>query len=166
MPISDFTVAGALVETADGLLLVRNRRRNGSTDWSPPGGVIDANDASLLHGLAREVEEETGLVVTEWEGPLYEVRVRAVSLGWAMRCEVHRAVAFAGELVVDDPDGIVIDARFAGASECAEILASCHPWVAEPLGDWLATRWGPPDARAYAYEVHGTDRDAARTVRV
>ena len=58
MALSEFTVAGALVESPDGLLLVRNQRRNGATDWSTPGGVIDATDASLRAGLAREVEEE------------------------------------------------------------------------------------------------------------
>ena len=37
MALSEFTVAGALVESPDGLLLVRNQRRNGATDWSTPG---------------------------------------------------------------------------------------------------------------------------------
>ena len=113
MALTEFTVAGALVESPDGLLLVQNQRRNGTLDWSTPGGVIDATDASLLHGLAREVEEETGLRVTEWEGPLYEVRATALELGWGMRCEVHRALGFDGTLRVDDPDGIVVDACFA-----------------------------------------------------
>ena len=123
MALAEFTVAGALVESPDGLLLVRNQRRNGATDWSTPGGVIDATDATLRAGLAREVEEETGLRVTEWEGPLYEVRATAVEMGWVMRCEVHRALAFEGDLVVDDPDGIVIEATFAAADACTEFLA-------------------------------------------
>ena len=59
------------------VLLVRNQRRGGYEDWSTPGGVIDADDASLLAGLTREVEEETGLRVREWSGPLYEVRALA-----------------------------------------------------------------------------------------
>ena len=37
----DWLVAGAVIEDPDRVLLVENRRRNGSTDWSPPGGVID-----------------------------------------------------------------------------------------------------------------------------
>ena len=76
--------------------------------------MIDPTDASLRAGLAREVEEETGLRVTEWEGPLYEVRATAHEMGWVMRCEVHRALAFEGDLVVDDPDGIVVEADVRG----------------------------------------------------
>jgi len=56
-------VAGGLIETEAGVLLVRNVRRGGFEDWSTPGGVIDAQDADLLAGLTREVAEETGLIV-------------------------------------------------------------------------------------------------------
>ena len=89
----DWLVGGALIETTDGLLLVQNRRRDGSHDWSTPGGVIEEGE-ELLKGLAREVEEETGLVVTEWIGPVYEVRIVAPQMGWRLRVEAHRAVAF------------------------------------------------------------------------
>jgi 8-oxo-dGTP diphosphatase len=165
MDLAEFTVAGALVESDDGLLLVRNRRRGGATDWSTPGGVIDASDVSLRAGLTREVEEETGLRVTSWEGPLYEVRATAIEMGWSMRCEVHRALSFEGELRVDDPDGIVVEAMFAAPSACAEFLALCAPWVREPLADWIDERWGPRDARAYTYDVYGASREALRVVR-
>ncbi len=166
MPLAEFTVAGALVESGAGLLLVCNQRRNGLTDWSTPGGVIDATDASLLDGLSRQVAEETGLVVTDWEGPLYEVRAIAREMGWSLRCEVHRALGFEGDLTVDDPDGIVIDARFAPVDECSAILASCAPWVGEPIADWLTHRWGPHEAREYVYEVSGVDRRELRVVRI
>jgi 8-oxo-dGTP diphosphatase len=165
MAPSEFTVAGALLESPEGLLLVRNVRRNGRTDWSTPGGVIDPTDATLRAGLAREVEEETGLRVTDWEGPLYEVRAIAHELGWVMRCEVHRALAYEGDVVVDDPDGIVVEATFATADACSEFLALCAPWVREPLADWIDQRWGPADARSYTYEVFGADRDDLRVVR-
>jgi|SRR5581483_182279 len=156
----EWVVAGALVEAPGGLLLVRNVRRGGRSDWSTPGGVIDAEDASILEGLTREVEEETGLRVTEWEGPLYEVVCVAPDLGWTLRAEVHRAVAYEGELHVADPDGIVVEAEFCTAEECATRLAAGARWVHEPIGDWLMERWGPADMRGYRYDVHGTSHEA------
>jgi 8-oxo-dGTP pyrophosphatase MutT (NUDIX family) len=165
MALHEWTVAGGLIETDAGVLLVRNVRRGGVEDWSTPGGVIDAHDADLLTGLSREVEEETGLIVKEWLGPLYEVHAYAPDMGWRMRCEVHLAVAFEGELRVDDPDGIVVEARFVPPSECEEHLLSCAPWVREPLSEWLRERWEPHAARGFHYEVNGTNRESMRVVR-
>jgi 8-oxo-dGTP diphosphatase len=165
MALHEWTVAGGLIETDAGVLLVRNVRRGGLEDWSTPGGVIDAEDADLLAGLTREVEEETGLVVHEWLGPLYEVRAHAPDMGWRMRCEVHLAVAFEGDLRVEDPDGIVVEARFVPPNECLERLDGCAPWVREPLSEWLRERWEPHAPRGFAYEVNGTTRDSMRVVR-
>jgi 8-oxo-dGTP pyrophosphatase MutT (NUDIX family) len=164
-PTHEWTVAGAVVEQAEGLLLVHNRRRNGSCDWSTPGGVIDAEDATIVSGLAREVEEETGLRVTAWEGPLYSVTVAALDLGWVMRCEVHRAVTFEGSLLVEDPDGIVFDAAFLEPREVEHRLAGCFPWVAEPLAAWLDGRWSSADPRAFRYDVRGSTLDTLEVVR-
>lgn len=159
----DWVVGGAVLLGDDGaVLLVRNRRRNGSHDWSPPGGVIDVHEGeSLLDGLAREVEEETGLRVTEWAGLLWSVTTKAPGLGWHLRAEVHLAKAWEGELRVDDPDGIVVDAGFVSLDDCAGRLDGCHPWVREPLTAWLDERWA--DARPFDYRVDGDD---ARTVTV
>jgi 8-oxo-dGTP pyrophosphatase MutT (NUDIX family) len=147
MPLAQWTVAGALVESGAGVLLVQNRRRSGAMEWSTPGGVIDSTDATVLAGLAREVEEETGLVITSWEGPVYEVRATAHGLGWLLRCEVYRALAYEGTLRVDDPDGIVVDAAFTGPGEWADLLGPCALWVREPLLAWLEERWGPHERR-------------------
>jgi 8-oxo-dGTP diphosphatase len=155
----EWLVAGALVEVDGALLLVRNERRGGYSDWSTPGGVIDADDDSVLGGLTREVEEETGLRVTAWEGPLYEVRAEALDLGWRLRAEVYRALGFEGELRVEDPDGIVVEAAFVDAVTCADRLTGCARWVREPLAEWLAERWGPDAVRGYAYDVRGTRRE-------
>ncbi len=161
----EWLVAGALVEAPDGVLLVRNQRRGGWTDWSTPGGVIDDDDADLLAGLTREVEEETGLRVTRWEGPIYEVRAVAVDLGWTLRAEIHRAVEYEGELHVDDPDGIVVEAAFLSPEECASRCAAGAMWVHEPFAEWLAERWGPDAARGYEYDVRGTGRETLEVRR-
>jgi 8-oxo-dGTP diphosphatase len=154
----DWVVGGAILLADDGLLLVRNRRRNGSHDWSPPGGVIETHDGeSILDGLTREVEEETGLRVTAWDGPLYEVITEAPGLGWRLRAEIHLATAWEGELRIDDPDGIVVDAAFVDPSACGDHLDSCHPWVREPLAAWLDERWVEPAPRPFGYRVEGAD---------
>lgn len=155
----DWTVAGGILLDGDAVLLVHNRRRAGGSDWSPPGGVIEvAEGESVLGGLTREVEEETGLRVTRWLGPIYEVLAEAPGLGWRLRAEVHVAATYEGDLRVADPDGIVVDARFVPIAESTAHLDACHPWVREPLADWLGERWAHDAAtRAYRYRLEGAN---------
>ncbi|MBI2703738.1 MAG: NUDIX hydrolase [Actinobacteria bacterium] len=148
----EWIVGGALIETDAGLLLVQNQRRGGRVDWSPPGGVIDEGE-ELLAGLTREVVEETGLLVTEWHGPTYEIEAHAPGLGWHLRVEVWTAVAFEGSLHCDDPDGIVTDVRYVPADELADLVRDNHPWVVDPLREYLAERW--VGSRSFAYHVEG-----------
>ncbi len=156
-------VGGAIVEGPDGLLLVRNRRRNGALDWSPPGGVIDAGE-SVIEGLTREVAEETGLTVARWTGPIYEIQADAPDLGWTLRVEVHVATQVSGELALEDPDGIVVDARYVAADACLDHLTDAHPWVREPLADWLDERWA--GSRSFAYHIAGADLASLTVTRL
>jgi ADP-ribose pyrophosphatase YjhB (NUDIX family) len=136
--VREWLVAAGLIEGPEGLLLVQNRRRDGSLDWSPPGGVIEVHEGeSVRDGLTREVAEETGLVVTDWDGPVYEVDVVAEGLGWTLHVETYRARSYEGELTVMDPDGIVVDARFVIADEWGRHLDGAHPWVREPIAAFL-----------------------------
>ncbi len=160
-----WVVASGLIEGDDGLLLVQNRRRNGAFDWSTPGGVIEVDDGeSVVAGLTREVAEETGIIVEEWVGPVYEVEAVAEGLGWALRAEIHRAVRWSGELEMADPDAIVVDARFVPMDCCAAYLEGCHPWVSEPLGAWLAERWD--GGRSYRYRLDGETPGSITVVKV
>lgn len=158
-----WTVGSALIENDEGLLLVANRRRDGRLDWTPPGGVIDEGE-DVLGGLTREVLEETGLQVTEWEGPVYLVDAEAEEAGWHMQVEVYRAVTFEGDLFVDDPDGIVEDARFVPIGECEAVLRASWQLITEPIGAWLAERH--TDARTYRYRVGGAVRADMTVVRL
>lgn len=150
-----WTVAGGLIELDGRVLLVQNRRRDGSLDWTTPGGVIDPGE-SVLEGLTREVEEETGLSVTGWEGPLWSVEAEAPDMRWTLRVEVHRALDFAGALAVDDPDGIVVDAAWVDVGGCERCLSTAWIPAREPILAWLSERWTAP--RTFRYRVDGTDR--------
>ncbi len=158
-----------MIEGPDGLLLVQNQRRDGSVDWTPPGGVIDPGE-DLLDGLTREVREETGLEVRSWAGRLYEVSAVAPGLGWRLRVEAWVAAEYDGEIALEDPDGIVVDARFVACEDCALHLDGGHPWVADPVNAWLSERWSPATTgageplRSFGFEVDG-DHPRSLTVR-
>lgn len=158
-----WTVAGGLIEQDGRLLLVRNLRRDGSTDWSTPGGVVDPGE-ELIEALQREVEEETGLSVTGWEGPLWHVEAEAPDMGWTLRVEVHRATGFAGDIALEDPDGIVVDAAWLDLDGCHEHLATAWIPAREPMLAWLGERWQEP--RRFRYRVQGRDRAGATIVRL
>ncbi|GAP88820.1 putative nudix domain protein [Rosellinia necatrix] len=63
---------GAFVFDNAGRLLVVQRAPHDSYPlrWEVPGGTIDAEDESILHGLARELWEETGLRARRVLGPV------------------------------------------------------------------------------------------------
>lgn len=159
----DWVVGGAVIEASTpglsliapppgAVLLVENQRPNGGRDWTPPGGVIDAGEA-VVEGLTREVREETGLQVLRWSGPVYEIVAEAPGLGWRLRVEVHRALEVRGEVSVgSDPDGIVVAADWVGDDGCEDRLCDAHPWVREPLLEWMADRAGPAQLFRYAIE--------------
>ena len=150
----------------EGLLLVRNERPTGATDWSTPGGVIDEDDASVLAGLEREVTEETGLRVDAWAGHVYSVRAEAPDMEWVMHCEVHLAAAYSGEFTFTDPDRIVVGAEFIAPTACADYLAAARRWVREPLVAWLDEQWEPGEVREFHYRVLGSGPEDFDVVRL
>ena len=112
--------------------MVHNRRKGGRTDWSTPGGVIDEGE-TFIEGLTREVVEETGLAVSGWNGPAYTVVADAPDMGWTLTVEVHVATRHAGEIAIDDPDGIVIDAQWVDKSDLRGLLEGHQAWLRQPL---------------------------------
>lgn len=145
-------VAGGVIVEADRVLLVKNLRQGGAIEWTTPGGVVDPGE-SAVEGLTREVEEETGLRVGGWLGPLYRVEVVAPDAGFVLRFEAHQALTVEGRILVDDPDGIVIDAHYVHRSEVGERLGSAQPWVVEPLLAHLHD--GVDDGRTFRYRMTG-----------
>ena len=154
--------SGILEQGPSEVLLVANRRRNGSVDWSPPGGVIETGEAPD-RALSREVAEETGLVVSAWSEPLYEVCVDFVEMQMDLTVFVFRALGWSGSITFEDPDGIVHDADFLDTEACRERLFAGPPWVGDPMLQWMHERWS--DTRTFSYEVRGSRLDAMHVIR-
>ncbi|WP_419917668.1 NUDIX hydrolase [Candidatus Poriferisocius sp.] len=156
-------MAGGVILRGEQLLLVRNRRRNDSVEWSTPGGVVDPGE-TMLEALGREVREETGLRVHLWDGPLYRVIVDFADLGWRLRVETHRALDWDGRIVVEDPDGIVEHADFYDPDECEALLAQSPRWVHEPLLEWCRDR--SDRVLSYCYRVTGLEARGLEVARL
>ncbi len=156
-------VAGGLLADRRGLLLVANRRRDGSVDWSTPGGVVDDGETPIV-ALGREVAEETGLIVDAWAALRWTVEVTFVDLDMHLMVEVHEAASFSGDLSFDDPDGIVHDGDFLDQSQAYERIRSGPAWVADPLAEWLAEPWS--ELRHFRYDAVGERPGELRAVRL
>ncbi len=156
-----WTVGGALIRHGDGLVLVSNRRRDRSVEWTPPGGVIDEGE-TVLGGLAREVREETGLVVRSWGQCCYTVTVTAPEMGWKLKVEAWEVAEVDGEVVIADPDGIVEQVRHATSVEAVDLLRASPPWVHAPVTEWLAGAV----SESYRFALRGVERRHARIERL
>ena len=156
-------VASAVIENDGQILLVENRRADGRVDWSMPGGVIE-EDEDPMFGLHREVLEETGLVIELWGPLLWTTFAKSESMGFTLVAETYIAHAIASTTIaIDDPDGIVTDARWFPLDEALVALESTWVPTRQPLCGWLGERWMEP--RTFDYSVEG-DRGAGLVVEL
>ncbi|HSE08578.1 MAG TPA: NUDIX hydrolase [Nocardioidaceae bacterium] len=129
--------AGVIAIHDGRIVLVRERHDHwGGAFWNIPSGKVESHETPVL-GAVRELAEETGLVVAP--GDLALVGTSSTTHG------DHRSLAWnfattVGDpaLAVDDPDGLVLEARWFARDEAAALLRQLpYRPLAEPVVAYL-----------------------------
>lgn len=118
---SERRFAGVLARHNGEVVLVReSHERWGGEFWNIPSGMVEAHEAPA-EGAARELAEETGLVV-----PAHSLRLRTTTSvvldgvrlhSWNFEVDVDDATVH-----VQDPDGLVQEARWFALDQAVALL--------------------------------------------
>lgn len=137
------------------MVLVRERHAGWGGDfWNIPSGMVEAHE-SPAQGAARELAEETGLVVPVDDLELVGTSSTASGgdrfLAWNFRVTVPSV-----DLRVSDPDGSILEARWFTRDESLAHL-SLLPYrpIAEPVVAYLKETVGP--GTDWVYEAADAD---------
>jgi 8-oxo-dGTP diphosphatase len=109
--------------------------------WSIPGGRIEPAEF-VVDALRREVREETGLEVVDPGRIAFLAQVDDRQEGYFATVWTWDVASWRGEISVDDPDGLVLEAAWVPLDEAAARLdlISWQPLIARYLRGDLEER--------------------------
>ena len=127
------TAAVALIRSDDRVLMVRSLYPGDDEPfWALPGGAVDEGE-DLSDALMREIREETGLSI-QGPGTIAAIIWLETSDGSPDQVTfVCEPPGSSGDLRVDDPDGVTLEAAFVDVGEATERLSSLRWGLGEPI---------------------------------
>jgi 8-oxo-dGTP diphosphatase len=128
----------ALIRRNGQLLLVQEQHPDARTpSWTLPAGKVEPGE-ELIEALRRELKEETGLTLEGQPVLAFTVQVLTTTgdeviegIGFHFVCDVS------GYPQSQDPDGLVIAARWFPESEALHLLAALDWYDCSFLRKWL-----------------------------
>ena len=153
-------IVAAIIRRGDEILLVEQQGPNDPTSsWALPGGRVEPGEL-LIDALAREVREETGLVVAMIGQLAYLVQAESDHRTLVLMFEVKD---WSGEIRVNDPDGYILQACFVAQSDAIALLEKLPlRHMHEPLVAYLRGETKPGAMWFYRRQTDDTDVLIAR----
>jgi 8-oxo-dGTP diphosphatase len=154
-----YQVVAGLIRRGGDVLLVRQRGPDdAAVSWALPGGVVVAGEL-LAEALAREVREETGLMVEQLGPLIYTVQLHSSAESYLSTAFVFEVARWTGQPQAADPDGLVSDLHFMPLADAISRLDEL-PWQAmrEPIVAYLRGEVGAGALWYYRQEVDGSER--------
>jgi 8-oxo-dGTP diphosphatase len=121
VPNPEVDIAVGIVRRGDELLMVRQAGPEEEPWWSLPGGAVEPGEFAF-EAVVREVKEETGIAVLDPGQVAFTVQVDEQRDGWFSTVFTFDVAAWEGEIGVDDPDGLVLEAAWVPMDEALRRL--------------------------------------------
>lgn len=136
--MTNYVITAGIVRKDNEILLVRHNSEFGSKDfWTIPGGTANENE-SAIESIARELMEEAGLKVKNWNSIAYTAQHLNYKRNWQSIVIVFESESFEGNIAITDPDGDILEAAFFPIAKAIELLKEIpFPVMREPLINYL-----------------------------